>query len=183
MDFLALNWNELQTKTFELSKKIKNEKIDLIVAIARGGLCISHILSDFLGVSITSFTISSYSDLKQEKSLKILYKIDADFSNKKILLVDDVSDTGKTFIRGIEYLKELGAKEIKTASLFIKPWTKFLPDFYVDKTSSWIIFPCEIKETIISLVNKFKKTGLNDKDIKLKLKKIGINNFFVDKFL
>ena len=38
-----------------------------------------------------------------------------DLKNKKILLVDDISDTGKTFIRGIQYIKSLGAENIKTA--------------------------------------------------------------------
>ncbi len=183
MDFLTLDWNELHKKTFELSQKLKGQKIDLIVAIARGGLAISHILSDFLNTSVTSFTISSYSNLKQTNQLNITHKIGADPKNKKILLVDDVSDSGKTFMKGIEYLRGLGTEEILTASIFIKPETKYKPDFYIGETNSWIVFPYEMRETIEALYNKFKQDGLTDRAIREKLKDMRLEEFFIDNYL
>ena len=175
MKYLCSNWQELHNLTHTLSEKIEKSKnkYDLIVAVARGGLTISHMLSDFLHLPITTFTVSSYKDFKQTKMSKITLKIGNKLHNKKILLIDDVSDTGKTFIRGIKYLKELGAEEIITASVFIKPWTKFTPDYYVESTDKWIIFPYDLKETITDLK---KNTSAKD------LLTIGIPKYFIEKY-
>ena len=185
MEYHLVKWRQLHNHTFKLAQKIKKDKIkiDLIVSIARGGLTISHILSDFLELPITTFTISSYHDLKQTKIPEITFKIGNKLHNKNILLVDDVSDTGKTFIRGIEYLKNLGAKNIKTASLFIKPWTKFMPNYHQESTDKWIIFPFDMKETVVSLTRVYKKKGYSLKDINKRLIKIGLPKKFINSYV
>lgn len=176
MSYLTISWSRYHKLIYQLSEKIakKKDQFDLIVAIARGGLTVSHILSDFIRLPITSFTISSYKDLKQISYPKITLHLGNKLHNKKILLVDDVSDSGKTFIRGIKYLKLLGAKNISTASVFVKPKTKYIPDYYVKKTDRWIIFPHDVKETVDSLKHK-----LNNK----KLIKIGLPTYLINKLL
>jgi uncharacterized protein len=184
MQFLSVDWQGLHDRVFKLSEAVeKDNNFDVIVAVARGGLTISHILSDTLGLPITSFTVSSYRDLKQQENLKVTFKIGNKLENKKILLVDDISDTGTTFIRGINYLHELGATEIKTAALFTKPWTKFVPDYYVEEVDKWIIFPYEGKETVQSLAKKLIKDGKSRTEIKTFLTKLNIHPKYIDKFL
>jgi uncharacterized protein len=184
MNYLTLSWDDLHNLIFDLSQKIQKEEhqFDLIVAIARGGLSISHILSDFLKLPITSFTISSYLDLQQKKAPEISFHIGNKLHNKRILLVDDVSDSGKTFIRGIEYLKELGAEDVKTAAIFTKPWTEFIPDFYDKETDAWVIFPFEMRETVTSLSKKFKSEGKTIEEIKLELQKIKIPSQYIEHY-
>ena len=185
MKYLCLSWDKLHDDIYDLAQKIKKgpNKFNLIVTIARSGLSISHILSDFLKLPITSFTISSYKDLKQAKIPKITLKLGNKLHNKKILLVDDVSDTGKTFIRGIKYLKDLGAEEIVTASLYIKPWTKFLPDYHGKSTDRWIIWPFDMQETIEILKKKYLDQGLSKEKIKKELAKIGLPQRFINLFV
>lgn len=168
-----------------LSKKIKagGNSVDLIVAVARGGLTIAQLLTDFLALPITSFTVSSYRDLQQQKNPEITFKIGNKLHDKKILLVDDISDTGKTFVRGIAYLKELGAKEILTASLLIKPKTNYLPDYYVRNTDRWVIFPYEIRETTEILLAKFRQEGLSEEAIRLKFQVLKLPDYFLPEFL
>jgi hypothetical protein len=36
--------------------------------------------------------------------------------------------------------------EIKTATLYIKPWTKYVPDYYAEQVNEWVIFPWETEE-------------------------------------
>ena len=168
----------------DLSIKIeKNYRADIIVAIARGGLTIAHILSDFLDLPITSFTVSSYYDQKQVSIPKITLHLGNKLHGKKILLVDNVSDTGKTFIRGLAYLKENGASEIKTVSPYIKPWTKFMPDFYQKSLDEWIIFPFDMKENVLSVAKGLKKEGHSKKEIVRIFQKIKIPKRFVDCYL
>ena len=184
MKFLKIDWVDLEKRTYLLSEKIKKDKveIDLIVAVARGGLTISQLLTDFLSLPITSFTVVSYRDLQQESIPKITFKIGNQLHKQKILLVDDISDTGKTFERGISYLKELGAESVVTASLLIKPWTTFVPDYYVDKTDSWAIFPYEIRETTESLFKKYQQEGKTNAEIESILKELNLPFYFVPNF-
>jgi len=90
MDFLPVSWQRLQDDTFALSQQIEKSgnHFDLIVAIARGGMAIAQILSDFLSLPVATFTVSSYKDLSQNKLSDISYHLGGDIKNKNILLKD-----------------------------------------------------------------------------------------------
>ena len=185
MEFLTLSWRSLHTSTYKLAEKIikSGEQFDLIVGIARGGLTISHMLSDFLnGLPIATFTVASYHDLKQLDTAEISFKIGNRLHDKRVLLVDNVSDTGKTFIRGITYLKELDCPMIKTASPYIKAWTKFVPDYYVISTKKWIIYPFDIKENIDILVRKYKEKKITETQIRKKLMQLKLPKEYISRF-
>jgi len=179
-NYLFYSWEGFKNAANKLGGKIQasGKKFDLIVSIARGGLSLSQILSDYLNLTIATFTIISYKDMTNTQMPQITYRLSASLINHKILLVDDVSDTGKTFIRGIEHLVELGAKktDIQTASLNIKPHTTHFPDFYVGKTNKWIIYPYEVRETIKALKETWKKDKLNPTQIQNRLKKLGFTD-------
>jgi uncharacterized protein len=185
MEFLTVPWTSLHNVSFQLARDIegKNNKQDLIVAIARGGMTIAHMLSDFLSLPVATFTISSYKDMQQTKLSDISFHVGGELAGKKILLVDDISDSGKTFIRGTEYLKGLGVTSIITAAPYIKPWTKHLPDHYVEKTDKWVVLPYEARETIEAVASLLKKEGKTQNDIIQKLKGLGISEDFINTYL
>ena len=185
MKYHSVSWKQLHLLVHSLSEKIQEDgrKIDLIVGIARGGLTIAHVASDFLKLPVASFTISSYKDLKQQKLSDISYHVGGDLKNKHILLIDDVSDTGKTFIRGSKYLMELGASSITTASPFIKPWTKYMPHFYVKKVDEWIVFPYDMRETVEALQTNLLKDGKSVDHISKQLTLIKVPKKFITKYL
>ncbi|MSU74006.1 phosphoribosyltransferase, partial [Candidatus Kaiserbacteria bacterium] len=62
---------------------------------------------------------------------------------KKILLIDEIADTGETFKAVSKVLKEeCGAKHIKTAAIVVNTTRcKTLPDFAVMKVDKWVVFP------------------------------------------
>jgi len=183
--FHTVSWENLHTSSFKLAQQIKKsgKKLNLIVAIARGGMTIAQILSDFLTLPVATFTISSYKDMQQNSLSNITYHVGARLDDKDVLLVDDISDTGKTFVRGTKYLKELGANSIITASLFTKPWTKYTPDYFVEEVDEWVVFPFDMKETIDSITNTMQKEGKTIGQIKTKLKQIGIPQRFINKLI
>ncbi|MBI5614038.1 hypothetical protein HY947_03890 [Candidatus Gottesmanbacteria bacterium] len=162
--FTNITWNELRTGTFSLSKQIKDDplKPDLIVAIARGGLSIAQLLSDSLQLPIATFTVVSYKDLKQSHQPKITYPLGSLLTGKKVLLVDDISDTGTTFKRAISYLMEQGVlkKDIITTALIHKPHSTYTPTYYCKETPNWVIMPYEVRETIEQLLPLWKKEGV-----------------------
>jgi hypoxanthine phosphoribosyltransferase len=185
--FLNVTWDEFRIHTFTLSQNIKKsgKSFDLIVAIARGGLTLSQLLSDSLRLPIATFTIESYKDLKQAKLPHIVYGLSASLTNKKILLVDDVSDTGKTFLRGISYLEELGTKrkDITTCCVHLKPHSEYKPDFFVDTSSAWIIYPYEVRETIEQLKTAWKKEKISPDEMKQRFLSFGFSASEIQKYL
>ena len=105
--------------------------------------------------------IQSYSgDTVQNKQGELIFArdISAIATNenfKKVLLVDDLSDTGLTLNKSIEWLKNYGPtknyiKEVKTACLWKKKSSKFEPDFCSIKLDSdpWIVQPTEHYEEL-----------------------------------
>jgi len=66
--------------------------------------------------------------------------------DKRVLLVDDVSDSGLTLQFSVQTLSLYMPAEIKTATLYIKPWTKYVPDYYAEQVNEWVIFPWETEE-------------------------------------
>ncbi|MFB0523573.1 MAG: phosphoribosyltransferase, partial [Candidatus Bathyarchaeia archaeon] len=103
--------------------------------------------------------------------------------NKKVLLMDDVADTGKSLRLVRAHLKEKGATEVKIATIYYKPWSVVIPDYYAKETRSWIIFPWERKETIRNVIKRYKKEGKSVEDAKDKLVSSGLDSKLVERFV
>ena len=145
MDKVYLTWWQIDRAIFSLADKLREYKPDVIVGIARGGLIpavrLSHILGD---IELKVIDVKFYTDINEHTEMpKITIPIYGDLKGKRVVIVDDVSDTGKTLEVVINEVKRLGAKEIKVACLAMKPWTSVVPDFYVFRTDKWIVFPWE----------------------------------------
>lgn len=185
--FINITWEDFRNQTFELGKKISDTgaKFDVLISIARGGLSLAQLLSDTLNLPIAAFTIQSYRDLAQEQPPRIIYHLSASLTGKKILLADDISDTGKTFLRGLSYLEELGAtlSDIKTCALYIKPHTQYRPHFYLHETDRWVIYPYESHETMSSLIPIWQKAGVTIGEIKTRFLKWNFPKAQVDYFV
>jgi len=80
-------------------------------------------------------------EMKAEARIK--YPIPVDISGKKVLIVDDITDTGDTLSLSVAYAKSLNPAEVKTAVLQHKTCSSFTPDFYAQKIIRWrwIIYP------------------------------------------
>ncbi|MFN3909976.1 MAG: phosphoribosyltransferase [Candidatus Anstonellaceae archaeon] len=150
MKFLSLNWQDIEILCSKLSEKIinKNFNPDLIIGISRGGLVPTRLLSDLLNIkNVATIRLEIYKKKNNKnKKPKLLQPLAINIKNKKVLVVDDVSDSGTSLKFIKKYLKEKKPHEIKFATLHLKPNATFIPDFYVTKTSSWIIYPWEKKE-------------------------------------
>lgn len=179
-----MKWSKFYRDVVELALMIKKESYvpDLIVAIARGGWVVARIISDMLEVNnVTDIHISFYEDIaKTKREPIILEEPGKQIEDKRILLVDDVSDTGESLIKCIDYIKSKKPKEVKTATVYVKPWTKFWPDFYVKEIDKWIIYPYEVKETIKKLWTRWIKEGRDEEWIINKLRSIGISKWEID---
>ena len=150
----------------------QNYKPTVLVGIMRGAAPIIDILSRILKLPTAYIVIQSYSgsgiENKQGELIfaRDISSIASNTDYERVLLVDDLSDTGLTLNKSIEWLKQYEPvknyiKEIKTACLWKKKSSSFTPDFCPVKLSSdpWIIQPTEHYEelNIEEIVSKQKK--------------------------
>jgi hypoxanthine phosphoribosyltransferase len=159
MEYLILSWQDIYNLTLQMSERIVNSgfKPDLIVGIARGGWIPARILSDVLyAEEMFNVRIEYYTDLGfHGREPKITQPLSIPIEGKKVLLVDEVADSGESLSHAIEYLQRLGVSEIRSAVLHLKPTSKIVPDFYMQLVDSWTVYPWENRESIIALVKKF----------------------------
>lgn len=123
--------------------------MDLIVGIPRGSTYIWRIATDIFPADHCFIRVKSYTGVGKSSQPQITRGIeDSKVRGKKVMIVDEVADTGETLLLVLNYLKKMGAKEIITVTLDLKPWSKVTPDYYERCSSWWIVYSYESFETI-----------------------------------
>ena len=134
-------YNEFIQDIKKLHNNVKEENFDAILAIARGGVTISHFLASKLN-SRNLFTINSihYEDSKKLENIKI-FNIPNLENFKKVLIVDDIIDSGDT-MQAIQelLLGKFSNTKFKTLSIFQKESAKLKANFYAQTANEWIEF-------------------------------------------
>ena len=159
---LIINFEEYLDTVEKLAVMVhQNYKPTVLVGIMRGAAPIIDILSRILKLPTAYIVIQSYSGKgTEDKQGKLMFAreisslaVPKDFN--KVLLVDDLSDTGLTLNKSIEWLKNYNPikdyiEEIKTACLWKKKSSTFEPDFCSVRLDSdpWIVQPTEHYEEL-----------------------------------
>ena len=117
---------------------------DVVIAIARGGLLLAGAISYALGTkNCGSINVEFYSGIDERLPEPVLSgpMLDAPaLAGLRVLLVDDVSDSGHTLALVVGILRA-SAGEVSTATLYTKPRTVHVPDFTWRETDEWSVFP------------------------------------------
>ena len=162
-----ITWEEVYSLCRQLVRQLRqaNFRIDVIVAIGRGGYVPGRILSDMLGIhDLTGFKIEHYQGTQKQHEAFIKYPLSADINGQNVLLVDDVCDSGDTLAIGVEHIHHCGTvNEIRTAALHFKTVSKFIPDFYVESVSEWrwLIYPWAVNEDLSSMIESLKPDNID----------------------
>jgi uncharacterized protein len=171
------SWRSVVRDSKTLSSLIKTSGYDpnIVVAICRGGLVPARLVCDFLHIKdLTTIKVEHWGMVATptEKAV-IKFPLYVDIKDKRVLLVDDITDTGDTLRVSLEHLKKFEPKEIRTAVLIHKIISGFLPDYYVRKITQWrwVIFPWHIWEDLTVLIKNMKAIGVCcEEDIRRELK-------------
>lgn len=141
-----LTWEGFGTAQRELAQQIADSGFtpDIIIAVARGGLLPAGALSYSLGVKLSdAINVEFYTDVQETLPDPVLLEplLDTEsISNKKLLVVDDVADSGRTLHLVLNLLKQHGA-EVRSAVLYGKSRSEIAPDYVWKHTDEWIVFP------------------------------------------
>lgn len=182
----VLAWEDIGELTFALAQKIlkTNQKYDRLIALARGGVSISQALADALAVKkISIIQTEMYTGINEKSATPIVTQpLSQEITDERVLVVDDLADTGETLLFISQYLSAQGPKDIKMATLLRKPWTKVSPDFYVKDSDAWVIFPWEIRETIQTVTSVWQQKGDTSSSIQENLRQLGYSNLQIETY-
>jgi hypoxanthine phosphoribosyltransferase len=142
-------------------------------------------MSDLLeNPELANVKVEFYIGISEVKSKPVITQpVSTSMENKRILIMDDVADTGESLVLVKEDVNKQGAKEIKIATIYFKPWSKITPDYYEKETKCWVVFPWERKETVRSLVKKCIKENRPVKETKARLVKGGFDPRLAARFI
>ena len=155
--------NKLLEDSFRLASKVYEDgfRPEFIVGIWRGGAPVGIAVQEFFeykGVSsdhIAVRTSSYYGINQQSKTIKVHglhYLIENINAEDKLLIVDDVFDSGRSIDALMNQLRKLTRRNMPEDVRIACPWfkpannkTDILPDYYVKETDEWLVFPHELK--------------------------------------
>jgi len=185
--YIAPSWQQMGDLVFLLGRKIieSGNKYDRLITLAKGGWTWSRALADYLKLEeVGSIQIKLYTGIFETANTPVITQsLPVSVAGERLLVFDDVADSGETLLAVEKYLDMCGAKSIDTACLYYKKWCKVIPSYNAAETEAWIIFPHEIREAVELISQKWKKNKLGEKEIKQRFLKIGLPETQVDYFL
>ena len=142
----VLTWEGFGVASRELAQQIVDSgyEPEIIIAVARGGLLPAGALSYTMGVKLSdAINVEFYTDVAETLPDPVLLEplLDVEsISDRRLLVVDDVSDSGRTLHLVLDLLKNYGA-EVRSAVLYGKSRSEIAPDYVWKHTDDWIVFP------------------------------------------
>jgi hypoxanthine phosphoribosyltransferase len=141
-----MTWDDVGTAVEELAAQIEAAQFtpDAVLALARGGLPAAGAIAYALGVkNMATLNVEFYTgvDERLDEPLLLPPVPDLDLLRaERLLVVDDVADTGRTLALASEFCAQHGP-EVRTAVLYEKPQSVVRCDFVWRRTDRWINFP------------------------------------------
>ena len=171
---LIIDWKEYNQIVEKLAIQIYDSgfKPNLLIGIMRGGAPIIDVLSRVFKLKCAYLAVESYSGENiEDQQGELIFSRELSSTvqdmSGNILLCDDLSDTGVTLNKSIDWLKKYPPlkekiNEIRTAVLWKKKDSTFEPDFCAQRLDSnpWIVQPFEHYEEV-RIEDLIKKHGKN----------------------
>lgn len=149
-----LSWDAFGAATREIARAIVADGFEpeVVVAIARGGLLPGGAIAYALGAkNCGALNVEFYTGVGEvldapeilPPALDITY-----LEGRRVLLVDDVADSGRTLALAVALLRDAGS-DVRSATVYTKPGSVALPDYSWRETALWIDFPWSYKGSVI----------------------------------
>ena len=155
---LRVDWPEYYRLIELLALRIHESGFDFdsLLCLARGGLRVGDVISRIFERPLAVLTVSSYREAAGTRrgTLQIAAAISslAQEPEGRVLLVDDLADSGTTLAAVVRYLGERFARisEVRTAVIWLKGCSQFRPDYFASylPDSPWIVQPFEVYDRI-----------------------------------
>ncbi len=185
--FEAPSWDEIYELLIGLAARIRDSSFvpEVIVGVSRGGWPPARVMSDLLqNQNLANLKVVFYKDIGVRNRRPVITQpVTSEVSGKRVLVVDDVADSGFSLKVVSNHLKRRGAKEIRVCTLYMKPQSVFTPDFYARKTRKWVIFPWERLEAVRLIRRKVEDGNDSVSAVVRELKDSGMSSHLVRQLL
>jgi len=187
VEFEIPTWEQIYKSLLNLADSVRraNFKPDVIVGVSRGGWPPARIMSDLLeNPEVANVKAEFYLGVAKTKGEPMITQpVSTSVANKKVLIVDEVADTGNSLRVVQSHLKERGATEVRILTIYYKPLSVVIPDWYEKETSRWIIFPWERKENVRQILKQCRTRGEPIEEAVNKLVRSGLNRKLLERFI
>ena len=150
----VLSYEVFGTAVRELAQQVVDDgyEPDLVLAVARGGLGLAMGLGYALDVkNLSAVNVEFYTGVDQRLEVPIMLPptpAAVDLAGLKVLVADDVADTGKTLETVRDFCADHVA-DVRTAVIYEKPWTVVRPEYVWRRTERWIDFPWSAQPPLV----------------------------------
>lgn len=156
----VVSWEDIENwcKALKVALEQAEWRPEVIVGLARGGWAPARVLADYLILKELYSVKTEHWGLTASKdgTARLVQGLNADITGKKVLVLDDITDTGDSMRLATEHVQSLGPAEVRTATLLHIPHSKFKPDFVARELGEgewhWFIFPWNYHEDITNLL-------------------------------
>src|ERR671939_67379 len=149
----VMSWEDLGDGSRELAETIHADgyRPDMILAVARGGLLVAGAIAYALGVKNTfTMNVEFYTGIDERLEMPMLLPPVpdlVDFAETRVLIADDVADTGATLALVKDFCAGKVA-EVRCAVLYEKPRSEVRCEYVWRRTDRWITFPWSAEEPV-----------------------------------
>jgi hypoxanthine phosphoribosyltransferase len=154
MDREVMSWDDLGGGVRDLAQAVADDGWvpDIVLGIARGGLLVAGALGYALGIKNTfTMNVEFYTGVDERRDMPmILPPVPdlVDFAETRVLIADDVADTGET-LRAVHEFLEGKVAEVRSAVLYEKPRSAVKCEYVWRRTDRWITFPWSAEEPVL----------------------------------
>ena len=150
----TMRWDDLGIATRDLARMIADDRYDpdMILSIARGGLLVGAALGYALSVkNVYTMNVEYYTGVDERLEVPRILPPAPDFvdlQDARILIADDVADTGHT-LESVHRFCSGKVAEVRTAVLYEKPHSVVRCDYVWKRIDRWINFPWSSQDPIV----------------------------------
>lgn len=144
-----LSWSQFDRQIQTLARRIREAfKPDAVVGVAHGGVFVGGAIASALAADFYPVRISRRSrDMRARAAPRLSGELPRELKGKKVLIVDDVVNSGDTLELALSLARRVGARDARTACLVARE-TGYAPDFVGMTTSTLFVFPWDYEPVV-----------------------------------
>ncbi len=157
-----VKWRDIEYWSKDIVRKVVDSgyEPEIVIGLARGGLVPARLIADYLNIKDLYAVKTEHWGLTAtpDGNAKLAQGLQVDISGRKVLVVDDITDTGQSLKLALEHIEAQKPSEARTATLLHITHSKYVPDYYSEVVPednwTWFIFPWNVYEDLRNLIQK-----------------------------